>query len=122
MFLVRDVLDKQLLDVNRTRMGKVDGVVLGVGSSHPPRVVALETGPVTLLRRLSPRLAVLLERLEKRLGIEDARPLRLGPEQVLRLDIDVQVAVNAQETRAFAWEDWLRRRVVERIPGSGADE
>src|SRR3954470_4492419 len=55
--LVRDVLDKQLLDRESRPFGKVDGIVLEVRADGPPRVVALEVGAATRLARLPAWLA-----------------------------------------------------------------
>jgi len=31
----------------------------------------------------------------------------------------IKVEVEAKETPAFAWENWLRRHVIGRLPGGG---
>ena len=40
--LVRDVLDKQIYDVNGQKLGKVDGITLLRRVGRPPRVLSLE--------------------------------------------------------------------------------
>ena len=55
MDLVRDVLDKQLVDRHGTKMGRVDGIVVELRPGRPPEVIALETGPLTLARRIAGR-------------------------------------------------------------------
>ena len=40
--LVRDVLDKQLVDLHEKRMGKADGVILVLEGDGPPRVKCIE--------------------------------------------------------------------------------
>ena len=63
MNLTRDILDQQVVDRNGQRLGKVDGVILELREGQPPRIAAIEIGPVTLARRMHPRLAARLERL-----------------------------------------------------------
>jgi hypothetical protein len=55
--LVRDILDVQLIDKKKCRIGRADGVLLDMRSGRAPRVAALEIGAVTLARRVHPRLA-----------------------------------------------------------------
>jgi hypothetical protein len=57
MDLIRDVLEKQLVDPEERRMGKIDGLILEVEVGQPPRLAAIEQGAATLARRLHPRLA-----------------------------------------------------------------
>ena len=115
--LVRDVLDKQLLGNDEERMGKVDGIVLSLRDGRPPRVAFLETGASVLARRVSRRLAETIEALERRWGIRQG-PMRIPWERVRTTGTDVGVDVDARNSSAFAWERFLRERVVEKIPGA----
>jgi hypothetical protein len=120
MDLVRDVLDKQVRDRQGRKMGKVDGIVLELRDDAPPRVAFLEIGPMTLARRLGSWLGRLAQAIDAGFGVGDGRPLRITLAQVRDIGIEVVVDVDAERTRARAWEQWLRRQVVARIPGSGA--
>jgi len=40
--LARDVLDKQVIDPDGCKVGKVDGIVLALREHRPPRVIAME--------------------------------------------------------------------------------
>jgi len=117
MDLVRDVLDKQVVDRQSDRMGKVDGLVVALAADGPPRVIAIEVGPTTLARRLSSRLANRIRRLLQWLGAGDG-VTRFSTAQVMRIDIEVALDVLADETEARKVEHWLRDHVVARIPGS----
>ena len=82
--LVRDVLDKQVLDPDDCKVGKVDGIVLALRAHRPPRVMAMELGQATAWRRIAPpsrRLRRLAAR-EVRAGRED-RP-RTHPVRAFR--------------------------------------
>jgi sporulation protein YlmC with PRC-barrel domain len=118
--LVRDVLDKQVRDRHGKKMGKVDGIVLELREGAPPRVAFLEIGPMTLARRLGTAAGRLARALDSGFGVGDGLPLRLTLAQVREIGIEVVVDVDAEQTRAWAWERWLRRHVIARIPGSGA--
>ena len=116
--LVRDVLDNQLIDVKGENAGKVDGIVLELRPGEPPYVRYIEVGPVTLARRLNRRFGNWVARLDARLGEGRGGPVRIPISRVtldspsLRLDVDVD------KTPIMALEQWLRRKIVCRIPWS----
>lgn len=118
MHLIADVLDKQLQDNGERNAGRVDGIVLELRDELPPRLAYVEVSPITLLTRFSGRLARwYATRLDRKLPsrgvpfrIPWSRIERRGP--TLRLDFD------ATATPIYALENWLRERIVARIPGS----
>jgi hypothetical protein len=109
--LVRDVLDKQLLDRHGRRFGKVDGVVLEIRTDMPPRVVGLEVGAATRLARLPHWLTRPLARWTAR-----ATATRIPRAAVLAVAREVRVSVDATETSAWRVERWLQR-LFAHIPG-----
>lgn len=115
--LVRDVLDKQIYDVNHVRVGKVDGIVLVRRQGRPMRVAALQSDMPTAWRRVWQRLGDWIERFQRSLAPDLAAPTRIAFEHVVRSGIDVDVDIDAKKTNAFAWETWLRRNFVEKLPG-----
>ena len=119
LHLFRDLLDKQLVDREELPLGKADGVVLEIRADAPPRLVAIEVGNAAMLRRIHPRLADLSALLARRLGVGSGEPMRVEPEALLRFGNDVKVDVDAPRTGAYAWERWLKRTWIDRMPGSG---
>ena len=119
MLLARDVLDTQLLDRTEQNVGKVDGVVLELRDGRPPRVVAVEVGPITLARRISVRLAGWVARLDARFGAGRGVPFRIPWAKLERRENVFVVHIDAERSPLFAVERWLRDHVVRRIPGSG---
>jgi sporulation protein YlmC with PRC-barrel domain len=118
MNLTRDILDQQVVDRTGQRLGKVDGVILEVRKGQPPRISAIEIGPVTLARRMHPRLAAWLGRWLTRHGPRSDGTLRIPWSKVRSIGVDVRVDLEAEGTTARAWEEWLRDRVIRRIPGT----
>jgi sporulation protein YlmC with PRC-barrel domain len=114
--LTRDILDQQVVDRRGQRLGKVDGVILELREGAPPRIAAIEIGPVTLVRRMHPRLAGWLERWLRRHGPRSDGTLRIPWSRVMAIGVDVRVDLIADGTPARAWEEWLRDRVIRRIP------
>ena len=118
MNLTRDILDQQVVDRTGQRLGKVDGVILELREGQPPRIAAIEIGPVTLTRRIHPRLAEWLGGWLRRHGPRTDGTLRIPWSKVRAIGVDLRVDLVADGTPARAWEDWLREHVIRRIPGS----
>lgn len=119
MDLIREVLDKQLVDPRQQRMGKIDGLVLEVEAGKPPRLLAIEQGAATLARRLHPRLVRWVERIGSRIYGGKERPARIPWARVKDVGIDVEVDLPLGESRMYAWQEWLKKKIVRRIPGAG---
>jgi hypothetical protein len=116
--LVRDVLDKQLLDVSNQNAGKCDGIVLELRPGEPPRVQSLEVGPITLARRLNRRLGAWVARWDARLGSGRGAPIRIPISRVSFDSPTLRLDLMADSTPLMALERWLRRKIVARIPWS----
>jgi sporulation protein YlmC with PRC-barrel domain len=119
MELVRDILDKQLVDREQVKIGKVDGIVIELRRGRAPRVAFLEVGSVALARRLGPRLERWVSTLGQRLGgKQHSRAFRIPWKKVRDIGVDIEVDLDVEKTPIFDWQDWLRRRVISHVPGS----
>jgi sporulation protein YlmC with PRC-barrel domain len=112
MDLIRDVLDKQLLDRTNTKIGKVDGLVATIGEGQP-RVVAIEVGASTLARRSG--FARVMLRI---FGSHDREAFRIPWSKVKDVGVDIEVDLAMEETAMNEWHDWVRRKVLRHIPGT----
>ncbi|OWV92796.1 hypothetical protein ATY81_16735 [Rhizobium sp. R72] len=112
MNLIRDVLDKQVIDRNGSRIGKVDGLILSIAGEGPPKVAFIEMGALTLLRRLSRRLyRFFVSRLSP------SPPYRISWSKVEDVGVDVEVDVDDKATPVEGYQEWLRRHVLHFMPG-----
>jgi sporulation protein YlmC with PRC-barrel domain len=118
MHLIRDVLDDQLLDRKKRKIGKVDGIVVVLRKDKPPRVAYIEVGMSTLAHRIHPRLGRWAERLGKKWGIRHGKPYRIPWSKVKDIGIDTIVDLEADETPLLDGEKWLNKHFVGRIPWS----
>ena len=110
--LARDVLDKQAVDRDGTKMGRVDGLILELRGDQPPRVDTIEMGFSVLARRMGPRVESWLEKL-RRFSIRKTARQRVAWEKVMEVEPHhIQLDLNAFDTPAFAWERWLRDHFV----------
>ena len=120
LHLIRDVLDKLLLaDADRTPLGRVDGIVLLIEGDTQPKVIEIESGPATLVRRLSTRFARVMHVMTLGLGAHWTRPVRLDWSEVVTVGKSVTIKGGGQYARLLDRERWLRDHVVGHIPGSG---
>ena len=119
LHLVRDVLDKPLVDRKGDPMGRVDGVVIeSAGDGSPPRVARIECGFPVLARRLHPRLARWVQALGQRFGVRGGRIYRISWSRVKSIKVEIPLDLDADRTPALRWEHWLRQRVVRWVPWS----
>ena len=105
--LVRDVLDKKVVDRYGREMGRVDGLVIEAGGAAP-RVAAIEIGSSTLARRVARFLGRWAAGLERALGIDAGRPLRIPFGAVLDVADHVRVDVAVGDTPGSVVEHALR--------------
>ena len=122
MDLVRDVLDKKLIDRENCPMGRVDGLVLHAGERSQPRITHIEIGGTTPWMRLHPAIARLSARLARMWGPKRSEPIRIPWARVMTLGNDIKLDVRAKDTGALDWEIWIARHIIERIPGGGHEE
>jgi sporulation protein YlmC with PRC-barrel domain len=118
MNLVGDCLDKQLVDRNGHKMGRVDGIVIEVGEGRKPTVSAIKVGAACQASRLHRKLGGLVRSISKRCGVVYQDPYRLPWSKVVSAGIEVIAGVEAEKTPALAWELWLRKNIIARIPGA----
>ena len=115
--LARDLLDKQVVDRDETKMGRVDGLVLELREGKPPRVDHLEMGSAVLARCIHPRVEGWVDALRRRIGVQKTGRYRVPWAAVQEIvPYQVKIDVKAGETPAFAWEHWLRDHVIAHIP------
>jgi hypothetical protein len=56
--------------------------------------------------------------LAKRWGVAKQDPFRMPWSKIVVTGVTVTVGVDAEKTPALAWEQWLRRNIIGRIPGA----
>ena len=122
MDVVRDVLDKNVIDRNGREMGRVDGLVMHVGPSSQPRVTHIVVGGTTPWMRLGAPFSRISARLARLWGPKRTEPVRIPWSRVKTVGKDIKLDVLARDTGAIDWEIWIAHHIIERIPGSGTEE
>ncbi|MEV4726398.1 hypothetical protein [Micromonospora humida] len=116
--LGRQLLDRQIVDADGVLLGKVDDVEFAVDERGLPYVAYLLTGQGALGRRIGGRVGRLLVALADRFTEEASAPLRIPLRQVARIDSAVRLRARADELPRPPVETWLRRHLIDRIPGA----
>ena len=117
MHLVAEVLDQQLCDSRGKPAGRVDGIVLELRDDKPPRVAYVEVSPITFLSRINRRLSRWYARHDRRFGKGRGVAFRIPWTRLTPSGTALQIDMDSEATPIVAVEEWLRRRIVERIPG-----
>jgi sporulation protein YlmC with PRC-barrel domain len=118
MDVVREILDKQLLDEDDENMGRVDGLILELREGRPPRIAYIEQGGVTLARRLPGVLERLVSALARQWSPKGGKPNRIPWEHVQHIGIALKLDEEADRSPALASEHWVRDHIILRIPGA----
>jgi hypothetical protein len=115
--LVRDLLDKAVVDRHGREMGRADRVVLEVGRGSPPRVAAIEVGASALGQRLGRSCGRWAAALLHALDVDDGQPLRIHVSQILGVTETVKVDLAFSHTPAANVERKMRR-FIGALPGA----
>lgn len=124
MDLGKHVVDKELLDCDGLRAGKVDDLLLEIpeagagGGVAAPVVKAILTGPMALsadMPRMVSRLTRLLYRL---LGLARPEPITIGWEHVITIDVVVHLDIDRERAGIMALAEAVDRRFIGRLPGA----
>jgi sporulation protein YlmC with PRC-barrel domain len=120
--LVRDVLDKKLIDREKCEMGRVSGLLMQVGEKSQPRITHILIGGPALWMRIHPAFGRISKRLARMWGPKRDEPVKIPWSRVETVGKDVKLDVEAKETGALDWELWVAEHIIERIPGGGSEE
>jgi hypothetical protein len=116
--VVRDLLDKQLVDRDGEPLGRVDGVVMAYTVDAPPRITHLELGAQTLARRLPQPFQGVLAALARRLTPRGDAPYRIEASRIIHLGRKIKIDIDGARSAARETERWIRDHIITRIPGS----
>jgi sporulation protein YlmC with PRC-barrel domain len=114
LLLMRELVDNQLLDSQGERLTKVAGVEAELREGSRPVVRALLVGPEPLGRRIGPRIGRIAARIKR-----VKKEIRIPWQDIKDIGADIQLNVLAYRSDATRAEDWVREKIICKIPGSG---
>ena len=107
-----------MLDRKDDPMGRIDGIVVEVEEGKQPRVVELQGGIVVLGERLGERVGRWVKLLAMRWGLVRGERTRVKWEDVRWAFSEIKVDVDGDQTPALEWENFLREKVIAKLPRS----
>lgn len=114
MYLVRQVLDKQIVDNDGSKAGKVDDLLLELRDDGSPEVVAILTGPNSAVSQLPGWIQGLTNWIRTAILRLDNRTEMVEVEwsHVTRIDVAVHLDLDRREagligSQQSIWERWL---------------
>jgi hypothetical protein len=116
------LLDRQIVDRDGSPVAKVDDLELRERADGRLAVAALLVGPGALGPRIGGRLGRWTVSIWRRLRPDaDPPPGRVPADLVTGTDSAVHVSAAVHELDLDGLEQWVRRYVIEPIPGAGHD-
>jgi hypothetical protein len=113
------LLDHQIVDPDGWMAGNVDDLELEADpDGGPPVVTAILSGAGALAHHLGGRFGRALEALDERLTAEGV-PSRVPFDVVAEIGSHVRVTVRREELETNRGEAWVRRTIIDHIPGAG---
>jgi hypothetical protein len=114
------LLDRQIVDRDGAPIANVDDIELVVRADGRLAVATLLCGPGALGPRMGGRVGRWTTAIWRRLRPDESpQPGRIDAALVTGTDSAVHVSASVAELRVDGLEQWLRRYVIDRIPGAG---
>ena len=119
MQLGRQLLDRQIVDRDGRLVGKVDDLVFAFDDEGHPYVDHLLTGQGALGQRVGGLAGRFLVALADRFAENPpVPPVQIPFALVERVDSAVRLRCRSADLPPSPVENWLRRNLIERIPGA----
>jgi sporulation protein YlmC with PRC-barrel domain len=124
MDLGKRVLDKEILDCDGLRIGRVDDLCLEIGESGSdgsmplPVVSSIVSGPMALAPIISSPTRWLARHLYRLLGLNDPRPVEIPWTAVTSIGVVIHVDRRRDGSGVSALAEAVERRFIRRLPGS----
>jgi sporulation protein YlmC with PRC-barrel domain len=116
MLLMREVMDKEIVDRHGFKGGKVDDLYLEIRPGELPIVTAVVTGTGSLPPIFGDRLDRLVRWFRRMLlgDLHDPQPQVIPWDRVERIDVVVHIDVDRDDadmmhTEEAVWNRWIRR-------------
>jgi hypothetical protein len=114
--LVRDILDGQILSMDRRRIGRVADVEAEIGEDGRLRLTNLVIGPEALAGRISHRLQRLFHR-----ALKGRFEQRVPVSEIEELGPTVRLRKLAERYDLDSGDDWVALHILRFIPGNGRE-
>jgi hypothetical protein len=118
LHLVHDVLDAQLIDRRKEKIGRVDALMLELEPDRPPRVATICIGGPERAHRIGRWMVWLSRLLRALMRLELPNVSRIPFDTVRCIGDTIELDVDGRELDASQLERWISEHVISRIPGA----
>ena len=119
--LSHDVIDSQLVDKHREKIGRVDELLIELEEGKPPRVATIVIGGMARARRVGDWLVACHRAVHALFGEREEHVSHVPFDAVRCIADTIELDVEAKELESMHLERWLGERVICRIPGAGGE-
>jgi len=119
--LRHDVLDAQLTDRNREKIGRVDALLLELRDGRPPRVATIVIGGDARAQRIGRWMVGLRSAIRALTGNRAERTSRVPFSAMRSIADTIELDVDGDTLESGHLERWLRDHIVCRIPGASGE-
>ena len=119
--LSHDVIDSQLVDRHKKKIGRVDELLLELEEGKPPRVATIVIGGRARARRVGGWMVACHRAMHALFGRRAAHESRVGFDAVRCIADTIEIEVEGDALESTHLERWLAEHIVCRIPGAGGE-
>ena len=116
--VVRDLLDKQLVDREGEPLGRVDGIIMAYGAACSASHHTLRAGRADARTATAEAVSDALAALARRLTPRGSEPYRIEVGRIVHLGRTIKIDIHGTRSAARETERWIRDHMIARIPGS----
>jgi sporulation protein YlmC with PRC-barrel domain len=120
--LAHDVLDAQLVDRSKKKIGRVDDLVLELRDGRPPRIAAILVGGSVRAARIGRWMTWIRRALHAIARRRDEHASRIPFEKVRVIADTIEVDVDGHTLESGHVERWLAEHIVSKIPGGQGEK
>ena len=119
--LAHDVIDSQLVDRHREKIGRIDELLLELEDGKPPRVATIVIGGAARARRVGRWMLACHRAVHALFGHREEYESRIPFDAVRRIADTIELDVEGNALESMHFERWLAEHIVCRIPGGSGE-
>ena len=119
--LYHDVIDAQLVDRHKEKIGRVDELLLELDDGKPPRVATIVIGGAARARRVGRWMVACHRAVHALFGQREEHESRVPFEAVRCIADTIELDVEGKTLDSMHLEQWLATHVICRIPGASGE-